>query len=245
MGISKEELNKIALDYHTNENITDKHIEDLGQIYTIEWVKKHLQGKTQILELGYGEGIFTNALVHDNYNVTLVEGSSVLIDKAKEKFAQKVDYIHCLFEDYVPVKKFDAILALHVLEHIDQPRVLLKQMKQWINDDGVIIAIVPNQNSIHRKLAVIMGLQPALDTLSQRDLLVGHQRVYSLETLEADIKATDYHVIDSTGFFLKVLPNSMMLEYSQDLLRALNEVSNCIPKDLLANIGVVAQIQNR
>ncbi|QMS86680.1 class I SAM-dependent methyltransferase [Nostoc edaphicum CCNP1411] len=245
MGISKEELNKIALDYHMNENIPDKHIEDLGQIYTIEWVKKHLQGKTQILELGYGEGIFTNALVHDNYNVTLVEGSSVLIDKAKENFGQQVDYIHCLFEDYVPVKKFDAILALHVLEHIDQPRVLLNQMKQWINDDGVIIVIVPNQNSIHRKLAVIMGLQPALDTLSQRDLLVGHQRVYSLETLEADIKATDYHVIDTTGFFLKVLPNSMMLEYSQDLLMALNEISNSISKDLLANIGVVAQIKNK
>ena len=245
MGTSREELNQIALDYHTNENIPDKHIEDLGQIYTIEWVKKHLQGKTKILELGYGEGIFTNALVHDSYNVTLVEGSSVLLDKAKEKFGQKLDYVHCLFEEYVPARKFDAILALHVLEHLDQPKVLLRKMKQWITDDGIIIAIVPNKNSIHRKLAVIMGLQPALDTLSQRDLLVGHQRVYSLEMLEADFKATDYHLVDSTGFFLKVLPNSMMLEYSPDLLKALNEVSNCIPKDLLANIGVVAKIENQ
>lgn len=245
MPLKKEELNQIALNYHANENIPDKHIEDLCQIYTIDWVKKQLHGKNKILELGYGEGIFTDALVNNQCDITLVDGSSLLLDKAKEKFGTQITYSHSLFEEYVPEDRFEAILALHVLEHIDHPVALLKRMKQWLKDDGVVITIVPNKNSIHRQLAVIMGLQPALNTLSQRDLLVGHQRVYSLDTLETDLKAADYQVINSTGFFLKVLPNSMMLEYSQYLLRALNEISSQIPKHLLANIGVVAKIGNK
>ena len=83
-----------------------------------------------------------------------------------------------------------------------------------------------------------MGLQPHLDTLSARDLLVGHQRVYSLQTLGEDVRAAGLYPVETMGFFLKVLPNSMMLDYSQALLKALNEVSESLPTDILANIGM-------
>jgi hypothetical protein len=46
--------------------------------------------------------------------------------------------------------------------------------------------------------------------------------------------------VDSAGFFLKVLPNSMMLEYSRELLWGLNAISPSLPKNLLANIAAIA-----
>ena len=90
-------------------------------------------------------------------------------------------------------------------------------------------------------LAVIMGLQPELDTLGARDRLVGHQRVYSLKTLEEDVLKAGLEVTETNGFFLKVLPNSMMLQYSNELISALNNISPSLPKNILANIGLVAQ----
>jgi hypothetical protein len=93
---------------------------------------------------------------------------------------------------------------------------------------------------LHRQLAVVMGLQPELDTLSKRDLMVGHQRVYSLQILEDDIRRAGLTPVDSAGFFLKVLPNAMMLEYSRELLWGLNAISPSLPKDLLANIAAIA-----
>jgi hypothetical protein len=101
---------------------------------------------------------------------------------------------------------------------------------------------VPNKESIHRQLAVIMGLQSALDSLGARDHLVGHQRVYSLDTLGADVKAAGLKVDQEEGFFLKLLPNSMMLDYSIDLLEALNKISFQLPDKLLANIGIIAKL---
>ena len=120
------------------------------------------------------------------------------------------------------------------------PRNLLRLMERWVSASGRIIIAVPNRNSLHRQLAVMLGLQPALDTLSKRDLMVGHQRVYSLEGLEHEIRNAGLEVVDSAGFFLKVVPNSMMLDYSHELLRALNAISPSVPKNLLANLAVIA-----
>jgi len=239
MSINKEQLDKIAVDYHTSNAIPDMHIENLCQEYFIDWLLKQIPAASVVLELGYGDGLVTKALANSDCNLTLIEGAETLVDIAKDAHPN-IRCIHTLFEEFSPVNQYDVIVASHVLEHVDEPKYILKLLATWLTDTGKIIIVVPNRNSLHRQLAVLMGLQPTLETLSQRDLLVGHQRVYSLETLKDDIRQSDLQPIESMGFFLKVLPNSMMLDYSRELLWGLNAISNSLPTDLLANIAVVA-----
>ena len=240
MAVTKQELDKIAHEYHEQDVMQDKFIEDECQFYTYNWVFEHLKGCTTVLEMGYGEGNFTEELIKRNFKPTVLDGSEVLLQKAKQLHGNKLEVAHALFEEYKPNQKFDCVLATHVLEHVDDPIVLLKEMKNWITDNGKIIIIVPNKESLHRQLALIMGLQPQLDTLGARDKLVGHQRVYSIETLSNDTINAGLKVVTTEGFFLKTLPNSMMLGYSKDLVVALNKISPLMPKNLLANIGLVA-----
>jgi 2-polyprenyl-3-methyl-5-hydroxy-6-metoxy-1,4-benzoquinol methylase len=240
MSLTKDELNKIAHEYHNNDVMQDKFIEDECQFHTYNWVFDNMKDCKNVLEMGYGEGNFTNELVKRNYIPTIIDGSDVLLDKAKSLYGDKVNVAHALFEEYIPDTKFDCVLATHVLEHVDEPVALLKHMKNWITPTGKIIIIVPNKESIHRQLSVIMGLQPALDTLGGRDKLVGHQRVYSLKTLEDDVVKAGLKVSETCGFFLKTLPNSMMLDYSKELIVALNKISPLMPKNLLANIALIA-----
>jgi 2-polyprenyl-3-methyl-5-hydroxy-6-metoxy-1,4-benzoquinol methylase len=242
MAVTKQELDKIAHEYHEQDLMQDKFIEDECQFYTYNWVFENMKGCSTVLEMGYGEGNFTEELVKRNFKPTVLDGSEVLLKKAKQLHGDKVEVASALFEEYQPTQKFDCVLATHVLEHVDEPIVLLKEMKKWLNANGKIIIIVPNKESLHRQLAVIMGLQPALDTLGARDKLVGHQRVYSIDTLSKDVSESGLRVIETAGFFLKALPNSMMLGYSKDLVIALNKVSPMMPKNLLANIGLVATL---
>lgn len=241
MSLTKEELNKIAKEYHDQDVMQDKFIEDECQFYTYNWVFENLKGCTTVLEMGYGEGNFTEELVKRGFKPTVLDGSDSLLVKAKGIFGDKIEVSHDLFEEYKPARKFDCVLCTHVLEHVDVPLTLLKQMQNWITDTGKIIIIVPNKESLHRQLAVIMGLQPQLDTLGARDKLVGHQRVYSLETLGKDVTDSGLKIKDTAGFFLKTLPNSMMLSYSKELVIALNKISPSLPKNLLANIGIIAE----
>jgi len=239
MSLTKQDLDFIAKQYHENDTISDKFIEDICQFNTYEWVFNHLKSNSNILELGFGEGNFTEELVKRNYNPTILDGSEILLEKAKLKFRNLVKTEHALFEEFNPQTNYDAILATHVLEHVDDPVLLLERMRNWLSPNGIIIIIVPNCESIHRQLAVIMGLQSSLDTLGERDKLVGHQRVYSFDTLESDIIKAGYNILDKKGFFLKVLPNSMMLNFNPKLIEALNQISNILPNNLLGNIGIV------
>ncbi len=240
MRVTKIALDKIAADYHSADAMKDKHIEDLCQDYTFGWVLKHLRGARAVLEMGYGEGNFTAVLSRHPARLTVIEGSPLLVEKARQIHGDAVHFECSFFETYEPKGKFDAIVATHVLEHVDDPVALLRRMRKWLSPKGKIIIIVPNKESLHRQLAVLMELQPALDTLGARDHLVGHQRVYSFATLAADVRRAGLKVTRQEGFFLKILPNSMMLGFSKELLQALNHISPRLENKLLGNIGVIA-----
>jgi 2-polyprenyl-3-methyl-5-hydroxy-6-metoxy-1,4-benzoquinol methylase len=234
-----DKLERIAQDYHANAALPDIHIENLCQEYFIRWLLKQVPRGGRVLELGYGDGLVTAALAGVDCRLTLVEGAKALVDRARVQHPQ-VTTAHALFEEFQPASAFDLVVASHVLEHVDDPRAVLRRMASWLAGSGKIVVVVPNRNSLHRQLAVLMGLQPQLDTLSKRDLMVGHQRVYSLDGLLRDVAAAGLKCDEVRGFFLKVLPNSMMLDYADDLLRALNAISASLPAELMANIAVIA-----
>ena len=189
------------------------------------------------MELGYGEGITSSRLSKKTKNYSILEGSSYLIDRIKKEHPS-INIINSLFEEYTPKEKYDLIFALHVFEHVDDSVLLARRIRSWLKNSGEMIVVVPNKESIHRRLAVKMGLIPTLDTLSDRDKLVGHKKVYSLETLKHDFLMAGYRIIEEKGFFLKPLANSMMLDYSDELIYALNECSHEIPPELSANIAI-------
>ena len=238
--MSKSELDRIAREYHTSAKVPDKHIEDLCQRYCGDWILQALGPASRVLELGFGEGIITRMMLGARRNLTVVEGSQILHGALQREFGTDLTAIHALFEEFSPDAPFDAVVASHILEHVDDPVALLRRIRTWLAPGGRLIVVVPNKEPLHRRLAVLMKLQPKLDSLGARDKLVGHQRVYSHETLAADLKAGGFAVAEATGFFLKPVANSMMLEHSAELLSAMNEIAPQLPKELLANIGVIA-----
>ena len=237
MSDSLQSLEQIAQSYHLSEDVPDRFIETACQHYCCDWIAGHLQGANNVLELGYGDGITLARLSPLVEHYRVLEGAESLVRKVRAEHPQ-VDVLHQLFEQHQVNQPYDRVLALHVLEHVDDPVSLLKHMAGWMGPDSEMIIVVPNRESLHRRLAVLMGLQPELDTLSARDKVVGHQRVYDLAGLTADLQAGGFEVVESKGFFLKTLPNSMMLDYSDALIAGLNDVGEQLPAELLANLAV-------
>lgn len=239
MSLTRQRLDEIATDYHTADNVPDKFIEDALQRHSLDWITEQLAGVEHVLELGYGEGIVTDHLVQIGKQVTQLEGSSILVNKVRERYGDRVRSVHGLFEEFSSDQRFDAVVASHVLEHVDDPVALLTRMREWVRPGGRVVIIVPNSESIHRRLAVLMGLQPHLDSLSTRDVLVGHQRVYSIAGLRRDVEAGGFDVSATRGFFFKPLANSMMLTFDQALIDAMNEIAITMPPEWMSNLGLV------
>jgi 2-polyprenyl-3-methyl-5-hydroxy-6-metoxy-1,4-benzoquinol methylase len=238
--LTPDALDRFASTYYLNADVDDIDIEELAQKHSMPNILRALEGCSHVLEMGYGTGLITGELLAHDVNVEVLEGSGVLGAHARARHPGLVVH-QSMFETFTTESPFDAVLALHVLEHVDHPTALLEMIAGWLPPGGVLVAVTPNAQSLHRQLAVKMGLHEHLDDLSPRDHLVGHQRVYDLHGLRADLNAGGFEVTGEFGYFVKPLANAQMLDWAPEILVGLNRVADVVPPSLCANIGVVGR----
>jgi SAM-dependent methyltransferase len=238
--LSAQDLDRFAREYYLSDDIADHGIENTLQRASAPRILGQLAPGERVLEMGYGDGLLTADLVGRGVALDLLEGSLLLCQEATRRYGDKIA-VHCgLFEEFAAGPVYDTVLALHVIEHVSEPITTLREIARWLKPGGKLILVVPNRASVHRDVALRMGLIGALDELSPRDHLVGHLRVYDFAMLEADLAGAGFRVEHRFGSFLKTVPNSMMVDYPEALLNALDAISDSLPPEILANIGVRA-----
>ena len=244
--ISKN-IESYATDVYLNAALVQNNrVEDLMDICSLEQLLELAQlvrHPAPILEMGFGTGLMLRELTkRHGLRIDLVEGSSALCDQARRLYGGGgMEGYHSYFETFRCARTYDHILCMHVLEHVDDPVQVLRQMAMALNPGGRIIMLVPNAQSLHRRLALHMKLQESLYTLSPRDHLVGHQRVFDPQSLKDCAEQAGLAFERSFGFGLKTLPYSMMEGWSDDLIRACVRISAEVPSELLGNIGLIAR----
>ena len=114
-------------------------------------------GCGSVLELGPAEGMMTDILYpHYSDDYTVVDSGSIFVEQIKKRYPN-IKGFTSLFENFAPQQKYKNIILGHVLEHVIDPVGILKLCRGWLDDGGVILAAVPNANSIHRQAAVEMA----------------------------------------------------------------------------------------
>ena len=103
------------------------------------------EGIKRTLEFGCGQGNFS-ALIKKRFSV---EAWAVELHEESAKLAsQMLDRVFCMDAmeaiDKLPDGYFDCIFFLDILEHLENPYVLLEKCKNKLSDKGVIIASIPN-----------------------------------------------------------------------------------------------------
>lgn len=239
MRLTPGALDEYARTYYLNSEVSDIDIEERAQRSFSSGIADLLGDAQRVLDMGFGTGTMAAELLRRGVRAEVIEGSPVLVEQARARHPDLVVH-EAMFESFQPSRPFDAVLALHVLEHVDAPGDLLRRVHRWLRPGGTLIVVVPNRESIHRRLAVLMGIQDRLDDLSPRDRLVGHLRVYDMDALRSDAETAGFRVADEHGFGLKCLPNAMMLDWPSELLDAMNDVGDQLPARILANIGIRA-----
>ena len=77
-------------------------------------------------------------------------------------------------------------------------------------EDTIVHINVPNANSIHRLLAVQMGLIEDIHELSELQLRMQRNHVYDLESLRAIVEKCGFEVIESGTYFPKFFSAGQM-----------------------------------
>lgn len=209
-------------------------------------ILKRLQKEeyTSILELGLGHG-YTTALFNRYFERhTVIEGSSVVIELFKTQHPSlNVKLIESYFEDFVSVERFDIIVMGFILEHVDDPGLILRNFRKNLNPEGRLFVAVPNAKSLNRRLGLTMGKINDIYELNENDHALGHQRQFCRETLTALLHKENYRVTWEEGIYLKPLPLAYMQQMPElkENLHAMCEVGVDFP-DLC--VGILMEVQS-
>lgn len=161
-----------------------------------------------LLELGSYRGDFTRRLLQHFDAITCVEASDSAIQEAQNRLGNRVQYVHALFEKVRLPGRYDNIVLTHVLEHLDDPVLVLKRINtEWLAEGGRLFLVCPNANAPSRQIAVKMGLISHNAAVTPAEAEHGHRCTYSLDTLERDAVAGGLNVVHRSGIFFKALAN--------------------------------------
>lgn len=182
---------------------------DVMHHFMIKALSDHFQ-KGNLLEMGSFQGAFTKRLLDLKIfdSISCVEASSDAVANVDKKIEALVDISNTTFEEFEATSKYNNIVMTHVLEHLDNPVMVLKKINdELMADEGILGLICPNANAPSRQIAVKMGLISHNSAVTPAEVEHGHRITYTLDTLERDARAAGLDVIARKGIFFKALAN--------------------------------------
>lgn len=199
------------------------------------------------LELGGGKGDFSRYLLNVFDAVDIVEGSGLFCETLRQMNHPGLHVIESLFEQFQPERRYDAVIASFVNEHIADTSVIYRIARQALKPGGSLFLIVPNRSALSRQFAQAMGMIEGLDDLTRNDLRSGHRRTYDIGELRKEVEANSFSVVSDGGLLFKPFADFQLTrwlkngELTRKHLLGLEKLGRQYPELCMANYAV-AQI---
>lgn len=228
------EVNKLQKDYsmtrpRKKEKSLDSHLHAYtgSSIYNfdnsilLDWypqrVLSHVKKHQSLLELGLGHGFTTNKFSEKFEKHVVLDGSPAVIDNFKNTYPTcSAEIVETYFEDFSTTERFDVIVLGFILEHVNDPIKILKHYRNFLAPNGQLFVSVPNAEVLNRRLGNIAGLLSDIEELSEYDLLLGHKRYYTTNSLKKDIEQAGFEFMRLEGIYLKPFTTEQILSLKLD-----------------------------
>jgi len=164
-----------------------------------------------LLELGIGHGYTAAIFFAACDRHVIVEGSPVMMGRFRESHPDfGAELVAGWFESFETEEQFDVIIMGFILEHVDDPGLLLDRYRARLRPGGRLFIAVPNAKSLNRRLGLELGMIDDIYSLNENDVALGHQRQYCRDTLREEVEKHGWRVAYEEGIYLKPLPLSVL-----------------------------------
>ena len=174
------------------------------------------QAPRRILEVGCGtESLFGCMGKFDEFVV--VEPGVGFAEKARQDAAgnPRIRVVEDFIETAAPAlagRRFDLIVVSGLLHEVTDPAAVLKGLHRLCDDRTVVHVNVPNARSLHRLLALEMGLIDALPQLSDRQKTLQQSRTFDMEGLICLSEQCGFRVAEQGSYFIKPFTHRQMAD---------------------------------
>ncbi|TAL51508.1 MAG: class I SAM-dependent methyltransferase [Chitinophagaceae bacterium] len=150
--------------------------------------------KGEVLEIGSGIGNISQLAMDEGFSITLSDYNTEYTCLLNEKFKHadnvkdilSIDLLHPGFENYYRSleKKFDSILLLNVIEHLQNDSAAIQNCLYLLKPGGHLIVLAPAYQWLYCNF----------------DKELGHHRRYTLKSMLLKFKTNDIQVVRKIYF---------------------------------------------
>ena len=199
-------FNPIRIEYITNS---------IKKYYGIKKDKDNYLNGLNILDIGCGGGLISEPMSRLGANVTGIDASEKNVKVAKlhaKKNELKINYLNITPENLKDSEKFDIILNLEIIEHVNDVNLYIKSCHKLLKKNGIMFTATLNR-SLMSYIKAIIGAEYIL-----RWLPIGTHdwnKFIKPEELENLLSKVNFSTLDIKGFEFKPLSKKWMV--SNDL----------------------------
>lgn len=203
----------------------------------------------RLLEVGCGDRPLFLDLPEQQ--TVVVEPTHVFAETARRLAAGRpeVTVVEALLEDVRIVDlggAFDMVVVSGLLHEVPDPQRLLRSARQACGAGGVVHVSVPHAGSLHRLLAVTMGLIPEPAARSENQRLLQQRQAYDAAELERELVDAGLQVRDRGSILVKPFTHAQMQQLvdcgfmTAEMLDGLDRLAERLP-ELGSEIWVEAE----
>ena len=166
----------LEFDYARFEPSVHQQVQDY-----LDFVAAHTRGKS-LLDVGTGSGLLPHLARDKGYEVEGTDLSKHVSENVPAKAGFQIH--HGTLEEIAFTRQYDIVTMLHVLEHTSNPLSTMRRAKELLNDDGYLVVVVPNYQSLDSRIKDILS-RLKLKSRPYKHLALGHHNyIFSIRSLE-------------------------------------------------------------
>lgn len=193
----------------------------------------------RVLEVGCGtDALFRHWRDFDRFVV--VEPGALFAAKARRDADgdPRIEVVEDFAETAAPRLRhqaFDLVLVSGLLHEVPDPGALLHALRPLCDERTWVHVNVPNARSLHRLLALEMGLIGALHDISERQKALQQPRTFDLDSLRALCTGCGFDAVEAGSYFVKPFSHAQMARLQDDgflderLLQGLSGLERHLP----------------
>lgn len=175
----------------------------------VKKIVKLVGSSKKVLDVGCDVGLIGQLLLKNKNQVYGLDISPSAVKKARKNGLKALTLN--IETQQLPFKNnyFDVVLLGEILEHLFDPDLLLTKIKKKLKRGGGLIITTPNLATLGRRLQLLCGLNPAIETRLTK-YSAGHLRYFVKQTLFDLLLSHQFKVIHFSSDLIHLTPDGKL-----------------------------------
>jgi trans-aconitate methyltransferase len=204
----------------------DRHFTRL----TAQRIRRWFRPGDRVLELGCATGLMTSLMAEADVTIDAVERVPAYLERARARGLANATFLDADVMTVQPPGPYHHVVAAHIVNELPDPVGFLRRFPELLAPGGLVHTTVTNPASVHRLVAMEMGLIERPDALSERGSALATKEIFDQEGFEALAARAGLLCIHREPVLLKPLTNAQLSELPDAVIDGLDRVAWRFPE---------------